>query len=73
MRLPRFDAACVLVAGDVMLDRYWSGETSRVSAEAPIPVVHVADIEDRPGGAGNVALNIAPLGASGRAYRKKPS
>ena len=49
-----------------MLDRYWSGETSRVSAEAPIPVVHVADIEDRPGGAGNVALNIATLGASAR-------
>lgn len=66
MRLPRFDAARVLVAGDVMLDRYWSGETSRVSAEAPIPVVHVADIEDRPGGAGNVALNIATLGASAR-------
>lgn len=64
MRLPRFDAARVLVAGDVMLDRYWSGETSRVSAEAPIPVVLVGDIEDRPGGAGNVALNAATLGAA---------
>ncbi|MBF68301.1 MAG: bifunctional heptose 7-phosphate kinase/heptose 1-phosphate adenyltransferase [Gammaproteobacteria bacterium] len=63
MRLPRFDAARVVVAGDVMLDRYWSGDTSRVSAEAPIPVVHVADIEDRLGGAGNVALNVAALGA----------
>lgn len=63
MRLPRFDSARVLVVGDVMLDRYWSGDTDRVSAEAPIPVVHVKDVEDRPGGAGNVALNIATLGA----------
>lgn len=46
-----------------MLDRYWHGPTSRISPEAPVPVVHVRDIEERPGGAGNVALNIARLGA----------
>ena len=45
-----------------MLDRYWSGPTSRISPEAPVPVVKVSDIEDRAGGAGNVALNIASLG-----------
>lgn len=46
-----------------MLDRYWHGDTRRVSAEAPIPVVDVNDTEDRPGGAANVALNVATLGA----------
>ncbi len=61
--MPRFDRAQVLVIGDVMLDRYWHGETSRISPEAPVPVVKVGSIEDRPGGAGNVALNIAALGA----------
>ncbi len=44
-----------------MLDRYWSGSTSRISPEAPVPVVKVTDIENRAGGAGNVALNIASL------------
>jgi len=46
-----------------MLDRYWHGATSRISPEAPVPVVKVDQMEDRPGGAGNVALNIAALGA----------
>lgn len=46
-----------------MLDRYWHGGTSRISPEAPVPVVKIGQIEDRPGGAGNVALNIASLGA----------
>ncbi|EPN07672.1 bifunctional heptose 7-phosphate kinase/heptose 1-phosphate adenyltransferase, partial [Pseudomonas syringae pv. actinidiae ICMP 18804] len=46
-----------------MLDRYWHGGTSRISPEAPVPVVKVDQIEDRPGGAANVALNIAALGA----------
>ena len=46
-----------------MLDSYWFGKTSRISPEAPVPVVHVARVEERPGGAGNVALNIAELGA----------
>jgi D-beta-D-heptose 7-phosphate kinase/D-beta-D-heptose 1-phosphate adenosyltransferase len=61
--IPRFEGATVLVVGDVMLDRYWHGITSRISPEAPVPVVHVQDLEERPGGAGNVALNIAMLGA----------
>ena len=61
--LPNFAQAPVLVVGDVMLDRYWYGATSRISPEAPVPVVKVGQIEDRPGGAANVALNIAALGA----------
>lgn len=55
--------AKVLVVGDVMLDRYWQGETSRISPEAPVPVVHVKTTHELPGGAGNVALNISALGA----------
>lgn len=57
-----FDTARVLVVGDLILDRYWSGQTGRISPEAPVPVVHVSECEDRPGGAGNVALNISSLG-----------
>jgi len=63
MQLPDFSTARVLVVGDLMLDRYWHGATSRISPEAPVPVVHVKDDELRAGGAGNVALNIAALGA----------
>lgn len=63
LSMPRYDQAPVLVVGDVMLDRYWHGGTSRISPEAPVPVVKVEQIEDRPGGAANVALNIAALGA----------
>ncbi|MFS2072608.1 bifunctional D-glycero-beta-D-manno-heptose-7-phosphate kinase/D-glycero-beta-D-manno-heptose 1-phosphate adenylyltransferase HldE [Pseudomonas sp. CT11-2] len=63
LSMPRFNQAPVLVVGDVMLDRYWHGGTSRISPEAPVPVVKVEHIEDRPGGAANVALNIAALGA----------
>lgn len=63
MQLPNYRAACVLVVGDLMLDRYWHGSTSRISPEAPVPVVHVKQNEQRAGGAGNVALNIAALGA----------
>ena len=59
---PEFARASVLVAGDLMLDRYWSGATRRISPEAPVPVVHVGRTEDRPGGAANVALNLAALG-----------
>ena len=62
IEIPSFEKARVLVVGDLMLDRYWHGPTSRISPEAPVPVVHVRDIEERPGGAGNVALNIARLG-----------
>ena len=61
--MPRFDGAQILVVGDLMLDRYWQGPTSRISPEAPVPVVKVEQLEDRVGGAGNVALNIAALGA----------
>ncbi len=60
--LPDFRNARVLVAGDLMLDRYWYGETSRISPEAPVPVVRVGTAEERAGGAGNVALNVAALG-----------
>ncbi|MFY1017418.1 bifunctional D-glycero-beta-D-manno-heptose-7-phosphate kinase/D-glycero-beta-D-manno-heptose 1-phosphate adenylyltransferase HldE [Ectopseudomonas khazarica] len=63
LTMPRYDQAAVLVVGDVMLDRYWHGGTSRISPEAPVPVVRVDQIEDRPGGAANVALNIAALGS----------
>ena len=55
--------ARVLVVGDVMLDRYWFGEVSRISPEAPVPVVKVERVEERPGGAANVARNAAALGA----------
>jgi D-beta-D-heptose 7-phosphate kinase/D-beta-D-heptose 1-phosphate adenosyltransferase len=60
--MPRFEQARVLILGDVMLDRYWRGAASRISPEAPVPVVRVEEITDRPGGAGNVALNVAALG-----------
>ena len=55
----------MLVVGDVMLDRYWHGATSRISPEAPVPVVN-GQTEERAGGAANVALNIAALGAQAR-------
>lgn len=60
--MPEFSDARVLVAGDVMLDRFYSGDASRVSPEAPVPVVQVKQTEVRAGGAGNVALNLAALG-----------
>jgi len=56
------NSARVLIAGDVILDRYLYGDTTRISPEAPVPVVHVKETEERPGGAGNVALNISKLG-----------
>jgi rfaE bifunctional protein kinase chain/domain len=55
--------ARVLVVGDVMLDRYWFGDVNRISPEAPVPVVKIDHVEERPGGAANVALNIAALTA----------
>lgn len=64
--LPDFGRANVMVVGDVMLDRYWHGPASRISPEAPVPVVKVNTVEDRPGGAANVAMNIASLGGSSR-------
>ncbi len=59
-----FEKAKVLVIGDVMLDQYWHGGTSRISPEAPVPVVLVHHMDERPGGAANVALGVAALGAS---------
>ena len=64
LEMPPFQQAKLLVIGDVMLDRYWHGTASRISPEAPVPVVQVGNQEDRPGGAGNVALNIAALGSA---------
>ena len=61
IHVPDFSKCRILVVGDVMLDRYWTGNTSRISPEAPVPVVHVQDLQDRAGGAANVALNIAAL------------
>ncbi len=63
LRVPNFPDAHVLVVGDLMLDRYWLGDAARVSPEAPVPVVDVESIDERPGGAANVALNIVSLGA----------
>ncbi len=59
--IPDFSQAKILVVGDLMLDRYWHGPTSRISPEAPVPVVKIEEAEERAGGAGNVALNIAAL------------
>ena len=59
----RIAAGRVLVVGDAMLDRYWFGGVDRVSPEAPVPVVRVTREESRLGGAANVALNVATLGA----------
>ena len=53
----------ILVVGDVMLDRYWFGDVSRISPEAPVPVVRVERREERLGGAANVARNAVALGA----------
>ncbi|MCX4190757.1 bifunctional D-glycero-beta-D-manno-heptose-7-phosphate kinase/D-glycero-beta-D-manno-heptose 1-phosphate adenylyltransferase HldE [Methylophaga sp. OBS3] len=61
---PDFYQAPVLVVGDLMLDRFYFGKTKRISPEAPVPVVNVERLEDIPGGAANVAMNIASLGAS---------
>ena len=59
----QFSKAHLLVVGDVMLDRYWFGDTNRISPEAPVPVVQVGKIDERLGGAANVARNVAALGA----------
>lgn len=64
IEIPVFDQVRVLVVGDVMLDRYWHGGTSRISPEAPVPVVNINGIEERAGGAGNVALNLAAVGCA---------
>jgi len=59
----QFAKTRLLVVGDVMLDRYWFGDTNRISPEAPVPVVQVGKVDERLGGAANVARNVAALGA----------
>lgn len=68
LTVPDFHKARVAVAGDVMLDRYWFGPTQRVSPEAPVPVVRIDDVEERPGGGANVAVNLASLGVRTSLY-----
>ena len=60
LSIPDFSGACVLVAGDVMLDRYLFGGTERISPEAPVPVVQVRETVNRAGGAAKVAA-IGPV------------
>lgn len=60
-KLQNLSAASVLVVGDVMLDRYFNGDSQRISPEAPVPVVRINNITDKAGGAANVARNIAHL------------
>lgn len=61
LTIPDFTKSKVLVIGDIMLDSYWHGATKRISPEAPVPVMHVKEIEMKPGGASNVAVNISAL------------
>ena len=63
LKIEEIQKARVLVVGDVMLDRYWFGDVSRISPEAPVPIVKIDKREERLGGAANVARNIAALGA----------
>src|SRR5579862_8561796 len=60
----RFPGQKILVLGDVILDRYWWGDASRLSPEAPVPVVRLERSLLRPGGAGNTAANLVALGAT---------
>ena len=60
----KFSKVKVLVVGDVMLDQYWWGTVERISPEAPVPVVRLSNTTASPGGAANVAANVAGLGAS---------
>jgi len=64
--IPDFSRLTVLVIGDLMVDQYWFGPTSRISPEAPVPVVRVTEREVRAGGAANVAMNLLRLGVQTR-------
>jgi D-beta-D-heptose 7-phosphate kinase / D-beta-D-heptose 1-phosphate adenosyltransferase len=64
LHVPNFSDTRILVVGDVMLDRYWHGDASRISPEAPVPVVSIKTLEERPGGAGNVGLNARSVGCN---------
>ena len=62
LTVPDFSAVNVLTVGDLMLDQYWFGPTTRISPEAPVPVVNISGAQARAGGAANVAVNLAALG-----------
>lgn len=62
--LKRFSGQRMLVLGDIILDRYWWGDATRLSPEAPVPVVRLERSSLRPGGAGNTAANLAAMGAA---------
>ena len=66
LTIPDFSQLRILVVGDAMLDEYWYGDTSRISPEAPVPVVRTQSKKQCPGGAANVAVNLAALGADTR-------
>jgi D-beta-D-heptose 7-phosphate kinase/D-beta-D-heptose 1-phosphate adenosyltransferase len=68
IRVPDFSGINVAVVGDAMLDEYWFGDAARISPEAPVPVVHATYREQRAGGAANVAVNMAALGAAVTLY-----
>lgn len=68
IQLNKLTSGEILVVGDVMLDQYWHGKTNRISPEAPVPVVKVDELQSFPGGAGNVALNLAALGVTVRLF-----
>lgn len=63
-QISNLNQAKILVVGDVMLDRYWFGDVNRISPEAPVPIAKINRAQDRPGGAANVARNIASLGGN---------
>ena len=61
--IPKFKKKKILVIGDLMIDEYIWGDVTRISPEAPIPVVNVYKEESKPGGAANVILNLMTMGA----------
>lgn len=60
----QFEQLNILIIGDIMIDRYLTGKVERISPEAPVPIIHLQEEDNRLGGAGNVALNIKAMGAS---------
>ncbi len=64
LQTPDFKNTRVLVIGDVMLDQFWQGQAARISPEAPVPVLNYHNTTLAPGGAANVAMNLATLGVT---------